>query len=376
MSKIVILGAGFAALTAVRKIRKQKLNAKITLVAPNLVFEYLPSAIWIPYGLRTQESLKIPLAGFLKKYGVNYVAGSVTGLAADKNQVLTDNGEISYDYLIVATGGRYIKKLPGLSEYAIIPCAGLGAAKEYRQRLNSMQGGTIAFGFSGNPQEPAAMRGGPVFEFLFGTDTYLRKQGLRDKFNLVFFSPATEPGKRMGARAVDALLARMQKQNIKTFLGSKISQITADEVITESTRFKSDLTLFTPGMTGPAWLDNSNLSQSLGGFIKADNHTLASGTTNIYVAGDAGSFPGPAWQPKQGHMADLQATCAVKNIKAQINNLPAEHTFKTELACIIDSLDTGVLVYRNEKRGFMFKSKLLHYAKRIFEWYYLKSIKP
>jgi hypothetical protein len=35
--------------------------------------------------------------------------------------------------------------------------------------------------------EPSAMRGGPVFEFLFGTDTLLTRQSRRDHFKLVFF---------------------------------------------------------------------------------------------------------------------------------------------------------------------------------------------
>ena len=45
-----------------------------------------------------------------------------------------------------------------------------------------MQGGTIACGFAGNPNEPSAVRGGPMFEFLFGIDEQLRREGRRDKF--------------------------------------------------------------------------------------------------------------------------------------------------------------------------------------------------
>ena len=62
--------------------------------------------------------------------------------------------------------------------------------------LESLDGGTIALGFGGNPKEPSAMRGGPMFELLFGLDTWLRKQGTRDRFRLVFFSPAPRPGVR------------------------------------------------------------------------------------------------------------------------------------------------------------------------------------
>ena len=63
-------------------------------------------------------------------------------------------------------------------------------------------------GFAGNPKEPSAMRGGPIFEFLFGIDTQLRKEGRRERFDITFFSPAEKPGNRLGPKAVDGLLAR------------------------------------------------------------------------------------------------------------------------------------------------------------------------
>ena len=50
-------------------------------------------------------------------------------------------------------------------------CEGVKAAEAIRDRLQAMEGGSLAFGFGGNPQEPSAMRGGPRFELLFGIDT-------------------------------------------------------------------------------------------------------------------------------------------------------------------------------------------------------------
>ena len=69
------------------------------------------------------------------------------------------------------------------------------------ERLRSLAGGTIAVGFAGNPLEPSSMRGGPMFEFLFGIDQLLRNEARRDRFKMVFFSPAAEPGNRRGAQA-------------------------------------------------------------------------------------------------------------------------------------------------------------------------------
>jgi sulfide:quinone oxidoreductase len=51
--------------------------------------------------------------------------------------------------------------------------------------------------------------------------------------------------------------------------------------------------------------------------------------------------------PKQAHQADLQAVTAARNIAAGLAGRPAAARFRTELTCIIDTLDAGVLVFRN-----------------------------
>jgi len=373
MPQIVIIGSGFGGLTAVRSLRKQGCRDPITLISPRPVLFYYPSLIWVPAGLRNEADLTIPLNKFFKREDVRHHEGTVTALDPNERQVKTDNGTLAFDKLIIASGGRFIKKLPGI-EHAYIPCDGYEPTKAYSDRLAALEGGTLAFGFGGNPKEPAAMRGGPIFEFLFGIDTMLRKQKRRDKFELVFFSPAPEPGKRLGAKAVKALLNEMEKYQIRTHLGHKMKGFSENAVHTEGGDIQSDLTLFMPGMTGPAWAANSGLPISEGGMIKGDAHCRVSGFNGIYVVGDSSSLPGPDWLPKQAHMADLQAETAAKNLLAEVAGQPAEHQFKTELICIVDTLDKGMLVYRSPKRTMLMpKLRVFNWAKRLFEWQYLRA---
>jgi len=374
MSHIVIAGAGFAACTAVKTLRKQGFSGRISLVAPRPELFYYPSLIWVPAGKRKHSDLVIPLHGFLQRHQVDYIQASVTGIDAENKRLMTDAETLAYDAVVIASGGRYIRKLPGI-EHAHIACSGWEATRAFSDKLSAMEGGAVAFGFSGNPNEPSAMRGGPVFEFMFGVDTLLRKQGRRDKFELVFFSPAPRPGQRMGDKAVDRLLGEMARRHIKTYLGKKLKSFGTDYVETEAARFNADLILFIPGMTGPAWAGDSGLTLSEGGFFKANQWCQVEGQSHIFVAGDAGSFPGPDWKPKQAHMADLQAEAAAKNAIAVLNHQPAEHTFKTELICIVDTLNNGSLVYRDEKRGLMMKMPPLHWAKLAFEKIYLRAYK-
>jgi len=373
--KITVLGAGFAALTAVREIRKRDSNCEITLISAKDEFIYLPSLIWIPSGRRKPSDLVVSLKNFFNKYNVQFHAAHVTGIEQQGRVVLTTQGKIENHGLVIATGGRFIKKLPGI-KHAITPCEGIPAAEEIRQRLKQMDSGTVAIGFASNPKEKSAMRGGPMFEFLFGLDQQLRAEKRRDKFKLLFFCPAPKPGIRMGEKAVDGLLSRMKKQGIETHLGHKMKGFESNKVKTEGGEFEADLILFMPGMTGNKWFKDSGLPLSEGGLLKANKHCQVEGLPRVYVAGDSGSFPGPGWMPKQAHMADLQAACAAENLLDELDNKDIKATFKAELMCIVDSNNKGVFTFRTEKRQFVLPPlRIFHWAKSFFEWWYLRQLK-
>ena len=373
MKKITIIGSGFAGLTAVKTIRKKDKQCEITLISPKAELVYMPSLIWVPSGAASKKDIVVPLDNFFKRMNVNHVASEVTGLENSGRTVITSIGSYENDALIIASGGRFIKKLPGI-EHSITPCEGLSAAEKIRDRLKAMDGGNIAIGFSGNPKEPSAMRGGPMFEFLFGIDTQLRAEGRRDKFNLTFFTPADKPGARLGKKAVKGLLSEMTKRNIATHLGNKMKKFETNKVITEGGEIDADLILFMPGMTGNTWFDNTDLARSEGGLLKANKFCEVEGADKIFVAGDSGSFPGPEWMPKQAHMADLQAEAAVKNALDGLDGKSPSHTFKIELVCIVDSNNKGIFVSRTMKGGMMLPNcRLMHWAKQIFGWWYLRG---
>jgi sulfide:quinone oxidoreductase len=67
-----------------------------------------------------------------------------------------------------------------------------------------------------------------------------------------------------------------------------------------------------------------------------------------------------------------EPAAAVKNLLAEITGTPGRYTFRHELICVVDALDTGTLVDRDERRGFSVGGPPLHGAKAAFEWQYLR----
>lgn len=378
MTNITIIGSGFAALAAARELRRRKVDADITMVSPRDQLHFLPSVIWLPPRLRSANALKVPLANFFAKHHINYVQGTVSSLKDGGRVVVTDRGELRNDHLIVACGARFMRDLPGL-EHVLIPGDhvaddGLDTGEEIARRIEAMKGGTIAVGFAGNPEEPSAVRAAPMFELLFIIDKLLRRRGKRPGFQLAFFSPASRPGARLGDRVLDGLFAEMKKRGIVDLRGRKLLRFEDGKVVADGSEFDADLILFMPGLTGPKWLADSGLALSPGGMIRADELCSAEGASNVWVAGDVGSFPGPDWMSKQAHQAGLQALAVAANIDAIESGEEANTPFKPEMMCIVDALDAGTLVFRNEHFDFVLpNSRIAHWLKRAYERHYLTT---
>nr|VFJ63641.1 MAG: sulfide:quinone oxidoreductase [Candidatus Kentron sp. DK] len=370
--KVTIIGSSFAALTAIRALRARDKAIEITVVSPKPEFIFLPSLIWIPSGLRAAGDIVLRLDRFFRRMDVVHHAGVAVGLEEGGRRLRTDAGVVENDGLIIACGSRYIKKLPGVGQ-AVIPCEGISATETLKTRLAGMTGGRIAFGFAGNPKEPAGVRGGPMFEFLFGIDRQLKREGRRDRFHLGFFNPMKDPGQRLGPKAVAGLKSTMARRGIEMHLGHKMKGFEPGKVVTEGGEIKADLIVFLPGMTGLAWYGEAGLPLSPGGFVQADAGCRVPGYERVYVAGDAGSYPVPDWLPKQAHMADLQAAAAAENLLSEMNGQEPKATFRTELLCVIDDLKTGILVARSEKRSFVLPPlRVMHWSKTFFEKWYLR----
>lgn len=190
-----------------------------------------------------------------------------------------------------------------------------------------------------------------MFEFLFGIDRLLRQQGRRERFKLVFFSPAEQPGQRMGPPAVARLLRMMAEQGIETHLGHKMLRFTADQVVTEGGAFAADLILFMPGMTGPAWLEQSELPQSPGGMIRADEQCRVPGWERVLCGRRFRQLSRAGVDAQTGAYRRSAGLCAAAaNLLAELAGQTPNATFKTELICIVDMLDRGMLIWRTPER--------------------------
>lgn len=372
MSRITIVGAGFGALTAVRTLRRLDPALDIDLIAPAPKFVFYPATIWIPTGVVAPERFEIPLERFFARTNVAFHHGHATAVEDGGRVVCIGDKRLENDGLIIATGGAFRREVDGL-EHAFVPCGGVPEMTRLRERLNALDHGTLAFGLGDNPDEPTAVRGGPLFELLFGIETWLRRNRRRADFRIVFIAPTDTPGGKLGARAVERMLGEMRKRGIETRLSERVQRFEPGRVVTDRDQIDADISVFMPGLTGAPWLEATPLPRSAGGLVRADACCRVEGMERVYVIGDGGSFPGPDWAPKRAHNADLQAEAAARNLAGEFAGKPPEHRPKMELMAVLDMQDKAMLIQRRGETTRVLPTFVgFHFAKRLFAWNYVR----
>lgn len=361
MKKVLILGGGFAGVDAASHLRK--MNYDVTLVSNRDYFYIYPTSIWVPTRESEFDDVCVDLNQLKEAHGFHLIVDGVKEIQYKENSVTLESGKVidDYDYLILAMGASKMKH-KGM-ENTLSICGAPEQATMLRDALDTLVekgSGKIAMGFGGNPKDTSAVRGGPAFELLFNVHNMLKKKGIRDNFELTFFAPMAEPGKRMGPQALKMMDTMFNKLGIDQRFGKKITNFETDGIrFEDDSKLEADLTMFIAAGTGHDVILNSDLPQNEAGFVKTDNYSNIlnedGSMSNVYAIGDIAALEGYDWRAKQGHIAEVMAKNAALNIEQRDNGGSdfKEYQSHLNILCVMDSGDGAAFVYRDEKRAFM-----------------------
>ena len=373
MKKALVLGGGFAGVEAAIYLQKNKYD--VTLVSDRDYFYIYPTSIWVPVRKSEFKDICVDLKDLQKAHKFNLIVDSVSEIHAKDGYVKLQSGTVldDYEHLVIAMGASKMKH-KGI-ENTLSICGAPEQSLLIRDKIDELiekGSGKIAFGFGGNPKDTSAVRGGPGFELLFNLHNLLKKKGIRDNYELTFFAPMPEPGKRMGKQALKMMDTMFTKLDINKHFGKKIKMFDNDGIIFEDdSKLESDFTMFIPAGDGHDVIKNSDLPTNDAGFVTIDDHGNVlfddEAHRNVYAIGDIAALEGYDWRAKQGHVAEVMARNLAYNIK-QIDsgksNLKGYHEH-LNILCVMDSGNGAAFVYRDDKRAFMLPMPVVgHWLKR------------
>ncbi len=117
LGHVVVVGAGFAGLTAAKYLRQWSANqVAVTVVEPNPQFISCPQSNLVLGGSRTLDDLSFSYRVAKQQHGLQWVTDQVQAIDAERKQLRLARGTLSYDKLVVAPGVAFdYSKLPGLN---------------------------------------------------------------------------------------------------------------------------------------------------------------------------------------------------------------------------------------------------------------------
>jgi NADH dehydrogenase len=291
---VVIMGAGFAGLSAVAALRKAPV--RVTIIDRNLYSTFQPLLYQVATGGLNPGDIAYPIGGFTARRNSRYLRGELAALdQAGRQLTLADGRELSYDYLIIATGvaANYFG-VPGAAENTF----GLYTRADSIALRDHIMNGFERLSADPDPGREFAVTvvgGGATGVELAGTLGELRGTVLRATF------PDVDPG-RLHVRLVEmapALLMpfheklreytrrQLTARGVDVLVDTEIREVAPHQVLLgDGTKLASDLTVWAAGVAAPAGVAGLGLPQGKGGRLLVEPDLRLKGSDRIFAAGD------------------------------------------------------------------------------------------
>ena len=400
MAHIVVLGAGIGGIPMAYEMKQLAGSGHdITVINDNPYFQFTPSNPWVGVGWRSKKDVTIDLAPVFAKQGIKFVQGKAKKLHAKENRIELEEGDdVSYDYLIIATG----------PELAFDEIKGFGP-EGFTQSVCSVDHAVVAndaweeFCKNPGPIVVGAVQGascyGPAYEYAMIMDTDLRKRKIRDKVPMTFVTPEPYIG-HLGLGGVGdtkgMLESEMRDRHIKWITNAKIDKVTKEVVhahemamdgkVVQKHEIASDYTMMLPAfrgipaVTGIEGLDNPR------GFIIVDEHQRNKTYNNIFAIGVCIAIAPleatavPVGVPKTGYMIESMVTATAHNIKEMLDGKEPSHEATWNAFCLADLGNKGIAFIakpQNPPRNLNWaaEGRWVHLAKIAFEKYFMRKIR-
>ncbi len=293
--KVVIVGAGFAGLSAVETLYRE--NFDILLIDRHNFATFQPLLYQVATAGLNPGDVSFPIRTLLRKYPqVRFRQGELSKLAKESNLIeLEDGSKIGYDYLILAFGAtsNYFG-VKGAAEYSHAIYT-LDDALEVRNRIFHQFELAAAHGITEGCLTFVVVGGGATGVEMAGASAELCDRALRTDYTSIPRSLVRVILIEQRDKILEAFddplsqyaLEELKRRGVEVTLNSAVDEITPEKVhLSGDKDIPYGILIWAAGVGAPALTATLGLPQGRGGRILVEPDLRVTGYDNIFAVGD------------------------------------------------------------------------------------------
>lgn len=353
--RVLILGAGAAGISVALELKKASAGVpglEVTLVDQRDYHHPLPFIWHVVSGSVEPSHISFPLNVLLRQRGaerpVKFRQSRVQGIDVAKKVVSTDDGELEWDYLVVALGSTTnFFGMADVEESSLILKSLSDAVNIHNYILNNYEAALR----EGDEQLQSELLtfvvvgGGPTgVELVAAIQDFLRKALIRDypslmsqtRVLLVEAQDALLSG--MKVKMSELAISRLRSRGIEVLLKTRITKVWSGGIQTaDGQTIPTRTVIWVAGVKPVAVVESLPFNKAKGGRIMVNQYLEVPESPGVYVLGDCayllqehGSVPYPPTQ----QVAQRQGPACARNIICTIQGreqLAFRYKFKGQL---------------------------------------------
>lgn len=327
--KVIIVGGGFAGLKLARTLNN-KTGVEVLLIDRFNYHQFQPLFYQVATAALDASNISFPLRKvFHGSRNVRFRLADLKEIQSDRNIVVTDIGDFSYDILVIATGADTNWFGNDQLKAAAFPMKSTTEALQLRHRLiENFEKAVLA---TAAAERQAYMTivvvgGGPTGVEVSGALADLRNHTLCKDYPELDFSQMKiylleGTGKTLGMMSEKSSAqsrAYLEELGITVQLNAIMKAYDGEKVqLQDGTEIAAKTVIWAAGVRGnvPKGIDASLVVR--GNRIKVDRYSKVAGTNNIYAVGDIAAMSTPLYpngHPQLANVAINQGAVLGKNL--------------------------------------------------------------
>jgi len=329
---VLIVGAGFAGLNVARRLKRA--DVEVTIVDRYNYHTFIPLLYQVATaGLEPEEIAQPVRRVFHGARNISFRLANVVDFDLDRRVVITNIGELTYDYLVVAAGS--VTNYFGLESLApaVQNLRELNDAEDLR---NHLLGAFERATYEPDPKlrqhlmTVVIVGGGPTGVELAGAMAELRKHVLPRDYPELDISSArlvlVEASGRLLAGMPEKLAAvahkTLESMGVEVFLNSPVTAVNSGVILEKGQELKAGTVIWVAGVRAPPLAEKLRAPSGPGGRVIVKETLQLMDRPEVYVIGDMAYLPDASGQPYPmvAPVAIQQGELVAANILSQIRN--------------------------------------------------------